>query len=590
MNLRERLASAIGIRPGEYLEAASLFLYLLLVVASYTVSKTVRDALYISEYGALNLPYVYIAIAVLVGIFVSIYLRLAARIRQPVLLSLTLAFFLVNVVAFWWLSTFEQRWLYAVIYIWAGIFGVIAPMQVWMLANFVLTTRQAKRLFGFIGAGGVMGGIAGGFAAGQLGRHIGTEQLLLVIAVFLGLCIVLVNVAWAKSGTRAVASRHSQAARQESAGTLRESASIILSSRYLMLVAGIISVASIATTIADFQFKAVAETAFDSKQALTVFFGDFYGYLGIAAFLFQMFVTARLLRGKGVGFTLLLLPVSLMLGEAALLIYVSLWSAVVLKGSDQLFKHSVDKSTVELLYLPVPQGIKPGVKSFIDTVLWRLADGAAGILLLLLTSVLGFAVRGVAISNMVIVGFWILLAVVARREYVGALRAAVYRQPLTADLPPPVAGPAAPAPEENEVIAPRRDAAWLAIESELTRELAEYYATLDTMHSTRVTRRPRRLYRLELKMKRIFRLLGLMYAPEDLRQAYYSINSRDPIRRANAVEFLDNVLRPRHRRVILPILEWDFSVLRSILRRRKKKGAPESLPPAAHDAEREDAA
>jgi len=588
MTLRERIASAVGIRAGEYLEATALFFYLMLVVASYTVSKTVRDALYISEYGALNLPYVYIAIAVLVGIFVSIYLRLAARIRQPVLLSLTLAFFLSNVVLFWWLSTYELRWLYAVIYIWAGIFGVIAPMQVWMLANFVLTTRQAKRLFGFVGAGGVMGGIAGGFAAGQFGRYIGTEQLLLVIAGFLGLCIVLVNVAWMKSGTRAAQPRPK--AQDESAGTLRETASVILSSRYLMLVAGIISVSSIATTIADFQFKAVAETAFSSKQQLTIFFGDFYGYLGAAAFLFQMFVTARLLRGKGVGFTLLLLPVGLMLGEAALLLYVSLWSAIVLKGSDQLFKHSVDKSTVELLYLPVPQGIKPGVKSFIDTVLWRLADGAAGILLLLLTSVLAFGVRGVAVANMVIVGFWIFLAVVARREYVGALRAAVYRRPLTADLPPPVAGPAAPGPEEGEVIVPRRDAAWLAIEAELTKEIADYYAALDTAiaRGSRASRAPRKMYRLELKMKRIFRLLGLMYAPEDLRQAYFSINSRDPIRRANAVEFLDNVLRPRHRRVVLPILEWDFSVLRSILRRRKK-GAPETLP-EAEDAGRKDAA
>jgi hypothetical protein len=41
--------------------------------------------------------------------------------------------------------------------------GVIAAAQVWTLANYVLTTREAKRLFGFIGSGAISGNIVGGF-------------------------------------------------------------------------------------------------------------------------------------------------------------------------------------------------------------------------------------------------------------------------------------------------------------------------------------------------------------------------------------------------------------------------------------------
>jgi AAA family ATP:ADP antiporter len=156
----EKFGAAFGIKKGEFVPIFALFLYLLFIIASYTASKAVRDALYISKFGALKLPYVYIGIAVLVGVFVALYIKIARYFRQHTLIGLTLAFFVSNVVLFWTLLQFGyQNILYPVIYIWAGIFGVIGPMQVWTLSNFILTTREAKRLYGFLGAGGVLGGI-----------------------------------------------------------------------------------------------------------------------------------------------------------------------------------------------------------------------------------------------------------------------------------------------------------------------------------------------------------------------------------------------------------------------------------------------
>ena len=53
--------------------------------------------------------------------------------------------------------------LFIAIYIWVGVFSVLAPTQVWTLANYVLTTREAKRAFGLIGSGAILGWIVGGF-------------------------------------------------------------------------------------------------------------------------------------------------------------------------------------------------------------------------------------------------------------------------------------------------------------------------------------------------------------------------------------------------------------------------------------------
>src|SRR4029453_6200989 len=65
--------------------------------------------------------------------------------------------------------------------------------QFWSLANDIYDARQAKRLFGFIGGGASLGGIVGAGIAGQYARTIGTNNLLLVAAVLLGVCGLVVS-------------------------------------------------------------------------------------------------------------------------------------------------------------------------------------------------------------------------------------------------------------------------------------------------------------------------------------------------------------------------------------------------------------
>ena len=66
----------------------------------------------------------------------------------------------------------------SLIYIWVGVFSVLAPSQVWTLANYVMTTREAKRSFGFIGSGAILGWIVGGLATRTAVSRFGTESML----------------------------------------------------------------------------------------------------------------------------------------------------------------------------------------------------------------------------------------------------------------------------------------------------------------------------------------------------------------------------------------------------------------------------
>jgi len=72
---------------------------------------------------------------------------------------------------------------------------------------------------------------------------------------------------------------------------------------------------------------------------------------------------------------LFVLPVAVMVGSSGLLIWGTLASALVLKGSDQVLRYSMTSRAVELLYLPLPHSVKLRAKWFYDTVIWRLGDG-----------------------------------------------------------------------------------------------------------------------------------------------------------------------------------------------------------------------
>ena len=72
----------LNLQPGDLNRGAPLFAYLFLVIASSVVGKAARSALFLGEYAAVNLPYVTVVIAILVGLVVAVYLRIEGRVRK----------------------------------------------------------------------------------------------------------------------------------------------------------------------------------------------------------------------------------------------------------------------------------------------------------------------------------------------------------------------------------------------------------------------------------------------------------------------------------------------------------------------------
>jgi AAA family ATP:ADP antiporter len=436
--MMQRVQRFLDVRPGEGWPLAACAAYVGLAVASFTLAKPIRNALFLGQFGAYKLVYVFVGVPLVLAAFIPAYNAVAARVGQRKVITGSLVFLAGTVLLFWWAFTFHRwAWLSAAFYIWVNCYGVIAPVQAWTFANTVFDTRQARRLFGLVGAGASLGGILAGLMARTLVRPLGTVNLLLVLAGLILGAAAVVNAAWRvrRSDLRPPRRR---------ARPLRESLGLIAVTPYLRLIAALICIVTVVTQWTQFQFNVVVERMFaglpDMADRITAFNGTFNFALGVVALLVQLLLTGPVLRKYGMAFTILLLPLALGFGSSLVFLWPLAWSVLLTNGFDQALRFSVDKATFELLYMPVDARIKSDVKSAIDLVINRVADAVGGVLLgvatrgfsLVIVALPGFGLgmRGVAALALVGVGCWVAVALALRKGYVEQIRSSIVQNRL----------------------------------------------------------------------------------------------------------------------------------------------------------------
>ena len=421
------LERVLNLRSGDLGRGLLLCSCLFLIITSYVVGKVAGDALFLARFQARQLAYADIASAFTVAAVIAAYVRFGRRLSILALLVTSMLFFAGNCVVFWRLAhIYRPAWLYPVFYIWVKIFGVLAPAQIWTLANYVLTTREAKRVFGLVGGGAISGWIFAGYFCRTIAKVFGTESLLLGMAAFLILCAGLVVLIWRRGQIQIGTGLEVSPPTAESGPrNLRESIRLVFSSPYLRAIAGVICVSNMVTNLTMWQFRAIAQQVLVRKDALAVFFGNFNLYAGVVSLVFQLLVTTRLLRRLGIGKALFILPLVVFAGSVGLLAVGTLAAVTLLKGGDQVLRYSVDKSTAELLYLPLASRVKVQAKWIIDTVIWRVGDTLAGVAVLVFITFLHFSAAQLSWVVLACVSCWLLSVHAAKQRYVVTLKESI---------------------------------------------------------------------------------------------------------------------------------------------------------------------
>lgn len=543
----EYVGRIFSLKRDEVVPASLLFLYLFVAVGAFVgMGQAVGDTLFLSVFPT-HLPRAMIGSALLSLPFATLYIRLSHRLRLEPLVLTTLGFFSVSFVLFWWLSRLGTNWVYMLVYVWVQTFGVMGPMMGWTLANYLLTTREARRVFGFIQAGAILGVPSIGFVTADIltHKHLSPQALLLVIGLMVSVCAVLVKLLFRNARERLAHVSAAAPAGKEAPKTFRQSWGQIRKSRYLMLIAALVTVSCVTTCILVYQFKLIAKDSYTeqaiklhsaaevkgdsaspsipldpplngnvltrspekattgkfsvetlagqyqvgavtetvsiegehtlvllvpgrpkytmvSKDGTTfvvkelglsvefkrdasgkvtgavfthtadlgAFFARFYGYMGLGTMLLQMVLTGPLLRKFGIRVALFILPVALIFPTGWVFLDPRILTASLMRGTHSLLRYSVDKSSAELLYLPIQPEVKSQVKSFIDTFIWRSSDGVAGGILIILITAFKLDPGRVSLISLMLLAAWVAVAFGVRREYLNVLRRAIERRTL----------------------------------------------------------------------------------------------------------------------------------------------------------------
>lgn len=408
--LRRWLSSAVDVRAGERRPAALMFLYGFLAMSAFYVLKPVRNSVFIDRVGAENLPYVYILTALAVTVLMLGYTRWSDRLGQRRLLRGTFAVLLASLAGFWvWLGRADGVVASGAFYVWGKAFPLLLVSQFWLVANLLFTTRQARRLFAPIGLGLVAGGAAGSAVTGAAASTLGTENLLLVSAGLLAVCAATAD----RLLGRAEGSSRAGGREEVSADALE----LIRGSSHLRAIALILALTVTVGTLVDWQFNRAVELFVQGEDARTAFYGRFFATLNVASVAVQLLLTGLVLRRWGIGLAMLALPVLMTAGSVGVAAAPVLLAAAALKGSEGALRYSLDQSTRELLYLPVPTEVKTRVKPFLDLAVQRGATGLAGVALLVCVQGLGFGIREVALLSAALAGAWGWATFRMREEY-----------------------------------------------------------------------------------------------------------------------------------------------------------------------------
>jgi AAA family ATP:ADP antiporter len=423
--VKRLFAKVVDVRRGELPAALLMFAYSFFAMTAYNILKPLTRSKFISQLGADNLPYVQLAAGILIGFLMHGYAHATRRLPRRLVIPITQAGLVLLLLVTWFLFRTGAAWVPVAFYVFGLILGILLISQFWTLANDVYDARQAKRLFGFIGGGASLGGAMGAGITALAVEGVGTDNLLLVSAALLVLCIGLV---FAVDRFTRRGERTDPFDDQRGVGG-SEALQLLRSSKHLQVVALVIACAAVGAAVIEQQLNMAAEAMKPdgATNSIAAFLATVTFYLSIAGFGVQVLLTSRIHRSAGLAVALLLLPISLGATGVVVLLSGALWSTAIARVFDSTLRYTVDKTTREILFLPIPSDLKYRAKPFLDVTVDRVAKALGALLLLVLIKPWGLGLdwRRLSYASIAVTAIWIAVALLARHHYLQSFRASI---------------------------------------------------------------------------------------------------------------------------------------------------------------------
>jgi ATP:ADP antiporter, AAA family len=358
---------------------------------------------------------------VLMG-FVPAYSWFASRVdRMKLVLGVT-AFFVANILAFAVAVDAGVDHVGVFFYVWVGLFSLSIIAQFWSYANDVYSKEAGNRLFPIIGIGATAGSPVGAWIAERMFEAHLAPPLMLYIAAAL---LLTTSGLYVLANRRGAAAREGRAAEAKPLGG-RSAFTLVLSSRYISLIALLLVLLNIVNTVGEYILSHLvvahaeralqADPGFDKNAYIGSFYGSYFLWVNVSAVLLQALVASRLVKRFGLAGVLFALPFTAIGAYGFVALGATLSVALWAKTAENATDYSIMNTAKQLLWLPTSREEKYKAKQAVDSFFVRLGDLAAAFVVFAGTTWLALEARGFAVLNLVVVAAWLALAVVVVRE------------------------------------------------------------------------------------------------------------------------------------------------------------------------------
>jgi len=402
-----------------------LFLFFFLIISCFWSLKPLRSSSVVKAFGPEYYPLFKQGFLLVVPIVLAIYSMASCYLSRAGIVYFFTSIFTVLAVSFWVIFKWSpSAWSKIAFFFFVDGYITVMVAIFWTYMNDTFQSNEAKKLYGIIGSGGILGGIVGSAISGKASVMLGPD-IILVASIFLVSIIAVIYLLERKRKADPAQSKINAGpvcphGEQKISTVLTEGIRLVMKGKYLIYVVAIVGIYEIVSTVVDYQFNSASSAAFEGVAQMAQFQGQVFFYANVAAFFVMLLLTPFIHRKCGIMAGLLFLPIALLLGSVGFYVQPILAVSAIMIGAEAAFAYSINQASKEILYVPLDRRSKYKGKAFIDMFVFR-AGKALGATLVLSYSLWlihnGFTHRFLMGTSIVLLFIWLFSVVMAGRAF-----------------------------------------------------------------------------------------------------------------------------------------------------------------------------
>jgi len=403
-----------------YEDEMALFLWVLLLFFFISISDILfnnfAETAFLKRYGVQYLPVVQVINSFTTFFLMAFLTGIMNRTPGSRMLSYTLIICAVSVGALRFAIPLGFAILYPILYVMKAQCEVLFILMFWNLANDLFNTRQSKRIFPLLTAGGVVGGMIGSFATPSLAKLISMDNLMLAYAVTSSLGALTVKKMGVKFPSLLVGGKKRKKGQQR-ASFIREFKDVwplVKQSLLVKILIFLTLLPNILIPVMNYLFAFTVNNAFATQGGMLAFYGYFRGSMNVVSLVILLFV-GRVYGRWGLPIVLMFHPFNYVLAFLAFLLKFDIFSAMYARVSTNVLRTTMNNPARAVLMGLFPVEYRATIRPFLRGTVVRI-----GILMGAGTIMISeglFHPRYLSVFAMIVGGFWIITGFVLKKNY-----------------------------------------------------------------------------------------------------------------------------------------------------------------------------